>query len=793
MPLPIAVGGKSISTELLSGPCCQPENSDDGVPLMPVELYQTIGWGVCPKNEWLVRVTVSYYDLIFPNSGSRDCTMLEVRIQVSPMTRPLSSDYRETIHHLKLIDGARDDYPQFQPQVSVSDDRRNVALLLFHPHQQSSAVVIFQLRKPRSDLNRSKIANIPLPSYCDNSTGSNAADSTSFYSKDAPAVATNPHFASMWGVSAICSIPNISPPMFLAACNDGSLIWLDARSSAAVATGTLNISQDNLPLSALSVTASGMERGYVLAVSAGSGHCILAKWKLESGTALQETKLERNSTGALTIRSIREDLTKSLSVATAATTTSSTTTTNPAEPKKQDVYKSPPKARMAVQEKEKRFRGWRKRFLPRLATLHSPSNQDKNNLGTKEGVSGFDFETEKDVNQQKQQAKERMKKEDAKKRKSHMDDFVLKELQKKAITGSWVTHTTGIVGAGRLPSRMQRRRSHGAEDGMQRSMQIEVLSVLEEEVVAAQFGPIPTIVCVAYAATMKNKQMAKIFSICELGNFQPVLPLVLTEEDVDEAVTFKPRKSRSSHREEKEWDLANSFNTRFGVDYDALSGTFAISAACGKKWIGCVWNWRENAVGLVVKNDVDINALWSRLYFGSHQQTGQHFCYLETTMQGLKIQNTKHLMGAANLSPPNSLSPTLEPQSFLLASDHISFPFLSEASTSGTKELQWKVSTLPLPYVSTYGPPRLACVGRHNRTSFAVASSKGVCVLDSKHRWRQFGTPSEEASFSIVSMVWWERETDSMTKIEEGDEDLLVAIIQSKTGQQYLSCWSPKR
>lgn len=103
------------------------------------------------------------------------------------------------------------------------------------------------------------------------------------------------------------------------------------------------------------------------------------------------------------------------------------------------------------------------------------------------------------------------------------------------------------------------------------------------------------------------------------------------------------------------------------------------------------------------------------------------------------------------------------------------------------------MSTLPLPYVSTYGPPRLACVGRHNRTSFAVASSKGVCVLDSKHRWRQFGTPSEEASFSIVSMVWWERETDSMTKIEEGDEDLLVAIIQSKTGQQYLSCWSPKR
>lgn len=787
MPLPIAVGGKSVSAELLPGPCCRPEDSDDGVPLMPVELYQTIGWGVCPKNEWLVRVAVSYYDLIFPNSGSRDCTMLEVRVQVSPITRPLSPDYRETVHHLKLIDGARDDYPQFQPQVAVSNDRRNLALLLFHPHQQSSAVVIFQLRKPRSDLH--KVSTIPLPSYCANN-GGNITNASSVFSREAPAVATHPHFASVWGISAICSIPNVSPPIFLAACNDGSLIWLDARSSAAVATGTLAIGQHDLPISTLSVTATGMERGYVLAVSSASGHCILAKWNLESGTPLQQTKLDRNSTGALMVRSL-DDLTIPTPPRANKISPADTNYTTQKEINQANV----------IQENEKGgFRSTFKRFLPVLSPLNSGSNSKSKTKS--EGNSIFSFQTKiknkGESSPSPPMEKERgvvKKKEVTRQRKSHMDEFVLKELQKKAIAGSWVTHTTGRR-TDLQQRRKQRRRSHDARDAMKRSMQVEVLSILEEEVVAAQFGAIPTIVCVAYAATTKTKQVAKIFSICELGYFQPVVPLLLTEEQVDDAVTLKPRKTnslRSSFYEEKEWDLANSTNTRFGVDYDAVLDTFAISAAFGNKWIGCVWNWRANAVGLLVKNAANFNALWSRLYFGAHEKEGPHFCYLETTMQGMQIQNKKHLMATASLSPPNSFTPILEPCSLLMASDHISFPFSSQENASGTKELEWKIATLPLPYTNTYGPPKLACVGRHNGASFAIAASKGVCIMDSKYRWKQFGTPSEEASFSVVSMVWWERYTDSIIKKEEGDEDLLLAIIQSKTGQQYLACWSPKR
>jgi hypothetical protein len=76
-----------------------------------------------------------------------------------------------------------------------------------------------------------------------------------------------------------------------------------------------------------------------------------------------------------------------------------------------------------------------------------------------------------------------------------------------------------------------------------------------------------------------------------------------------------------------------------------------------------------------------------------------------------------------------------------------------------------------------------------------VASSCGVCILDiSKYKWKQFGTPTEERTFGIVAMTWWEGNNggdgeDSATTAtasEEETEDLLVAIIQSNNGRQYL-------
>jgi hypothetical protein len=117
--------------------------------------------------------------------------------------------------------------------------------------------------------------------------------------------------------------------------------------------------------------------------------------------------------------------------------------------------------------------------------------------------------------------------------------------------------------------------------------------------------------------------------------------------------------------------------------------------------------------------------------------------------------------------------------------------FFKQRTASDVLELAWKVSTLPLTYLNTYGPPQIAAVGRQNGLSFAAASSYGVCILDRYYKWKQFGTPNEEKTFQVVAMTWWEGHGDIGP--EERTEDLLLVIIQSDNGRQYLSCWSPKR
>eukprot|EP00980_Cylindrotheca_fusiformis_P001288 scaffold333_cov133-Cylindrotheca_fusiformis.AAC.14 len=793
MPLPIAVGGKSVSAEVLAGVYCREEDSEEGIALVPVELYQTIGWGVCPHNEWLVRVTVGYYDLMDFNKGARDCTMLEVRIQVSYLNKPLSKiNFRETVHHLKLIDGARDDYPQFQPQVSVSEDRRNLAVLLFHPHQQSSAVVIFQLRRPRGDLKKEP-HNIPMPSYCTPNLANDDQNMNQDDYNESPAVATNPHFASVWGISAICSIPNVSPCVFLAVCNDGSFIWLDARSSASIATGVLAIRPSDLPISSLTVTSEGMERGNVLAVSSASGHCILAQWKLESRTAVQQTKLERNSTGNLVVRphskSPRPEK-KNPSNNNHNESKSPKKATNQSSPGKANQEDAPRRHRRsssADQQQQQGFKNnrfWNNRINSNNnnnSTNGTPQNTWKNAFQNKRGSP------EKKDPAELQHQKQIAAAEEAKRRKSHMDEFVLKELRKKAITGSWIIHETGRGPNKSLQRR--RRRSDVAgqhDDPFKRTMKLEVLSVLEEAVVAARFGSTPTIVCVVYQATSRKPRVAQVYSICEMGTFQPVVPLRLTSEQIEDATNLQATNAIVS---DDDWDTKNSINTKFGLDHEPLSDTFAISTAFGDQWVGCLWNWRAHALGWVVKNEAN-SSLWSRLYIGRHAMQRPQLCYLESVLHGLRIHTRKHLVAAGMLSPPNSYMPGLEPCSLMVASDFIAFPFSSQEMNIGIQELEWKISTLPSPYINAFGPPKLATTGRHNGATIAVASSCGVCILDSKYRWRQFGTPSEEGSFAVVSMAWWE---GNGSKKAEENEDFLLAIVQSRTGRQYLSCWSPKR
>jgi hypothetical protein len=131
-----------------------------------------------------------------------------------------------------------------------------------------------------------------------------------------------------------------------------------------------------------------------------------------------------------------------------------------------------------------------------------------------------------------------------------------------------------------------------------------------------------------------------------------------------------------------------------------------------------------------------------------------------------------------------------------LTNDCVAFPSVAKKASDKTLlELEWKVSSIPSSYISSYGPPCIAAVGLTYSKSVAVASRNGLCVLDTRHnryRWKQFGTPAEEKAFTIVSMVWWEGRYQNRKRDDEND-DLLLGIIRTNTGHQYLSCWTSKR
>jgi hypothetical protein len=281
--------------------------------------------------------------------------------------------------------------------------------------------------------------------------------------------------------------------------------------------------------------------------------------------------------------------------------------------------------------------------------------------------------------------------EEAAKRKEHMDTFVLKELQKKTSTGNWGSSSTG---GQKVKLRSRRRRSEadvgvgtaGGKDTLKRSMQLEVLSTLQEgHIVEARFASLSTLVCVVYrthSAPQRDQQrVAQVYSICEADDtFQPMLSLSLSMQQIEEHAT-SVQHSSSDNNSSSNSTMPTSIPSRYGLDHDPRSDSFAISTLYDEeRWIGCLWNWRNNVLGWMVQNNTtkNSNMLWSRFYFGRHPQQGSHFVYLESKQDKKYIQTHKQVVATGLLSPPNSSSVVLEPCSLLLASDSISFPDASQ-------------------------------------------------------------------------------------------------------------------
>ena len=146
-----------------------------------------------------------------------------------------------------------------------------------------------------------------------------------------------------------------------------------------------------------------------------------------------------------------------------------------------------------------------------------------------------------------------------------------------------------------------------------------------------------------------------------------------------------------------------------------------------------------------------------------------------------------------------------------------------------------------------FGPSSVASIGRRFGRSVAVASSKGLCILDlakmrqtrlvrsiptpsreslrplpcigsvgvrpgdgcsykiSKKtrllKWRMFANEHEESQLSVHAMTWWERNGKSDDGNDEDvSHDLLFAVVDTsnsaanrENGQLRLVCWSRRR
>jgi hypothetical protein len=141
------------------------------------------------------------------------------------------------------------------------------------------------------------------------------------------------------------------------------------------------------------------------------------------------------------------------------------------------------------------------------------------------------------------------------------------------------------------------------------------------------------------------------------------------------------------------------------------------------------------------------------------------------------------------------------------------FFFETQANISPDKTLDWKEAHVPTSYISSHGSVSVCAIGRKRGRCIAVASSRGLCILDltkvhkanldavasrqgispgrslpcieasgallrgtTHHsitfhpKWRMFASEQDERNIKVHAMTWWEREED--------DDDLLLAVVQ---------------
>ena len=754
--LVVAVGAKSSSSQRLAPSNPQPDETDDGIPLTPLPLFQSVAFGNCPLQEWSIRMTCSYYDLLQPD-GKRDTTMAEIRLQVAPVVKNFSSgSYRETTHHLKLPDGAQDEYIQSTPQLLVSPDRRNVACLLFHPHQQSSAVVIFQLRKPLEGNNPSQTPKIPLPSYLTTTGGGSGSSSGSssggfgglmgsssspttetinpqdamIQTLQSPAVASHPRFASVWGITCMTNLPAIiSPPILLAASQDGTLVWMDYRSSLTIATGKL--SGIHGAIKSISAQCTSLEQGSLLVVF-WNETARLYTWNMDQ-PLLQQTLLRRKSTPAMSIQLSQEinhpssptERTQSSGTKPSATGLSSflhsaasqqygNKTQSPKPTKSPSLSEQPRRAIPArtksdlVASTQQAWGDMVRTISPKIATAR---------MGIGRTIA---------KRRNRVDAAQRSKSEELKR---HMDQFVLRELQKKtggaymaggaSTTMTMTTTMTATGGSTNRSPRQRRRQSDTAttSDTNKRQMHLHARFDVLEHVQSAIFISSTVILVVTTPnAVVSNRNVplvAQAFGVAET-DASMLRELAYLELPVDRLEDYGGLGALSASSMDSSVSLSSSSSTfvnKCSVDYDVATGCCIVTTMYPTEHslhgLTCLWNWRLNVLGFIATHPPEENddaerdsdssststpsLLSAQTCFGRSGRGGLYLVRVEISSLPAvsRICTKKHVYEAAILSPSSSQQMMVsEPYSILLGGLSVSFPIGTKVGLSTSNECQ---------------------------------------------------------------------------------------------------------
>jgi hypothetical protein len=325
----------------------------------------------------------------------------------------------------------------------------------------------------------------------------------------------------------------------------------------------------------------------------------------------------------------------------------------------------------------------------------------------------------------------------------------------------------------------------------------------------------------------------RVMGLYDYGKYSSLSTMIITREQLDESAKGVFRINSDPCISQQNTHVQR----RMLLEYDTYTDCLAISSFlqendndARKRRFVCLWNWRMNILGLMASltsYPAYDSLRCSTLHFGIDHVKRRKIILVgasATTPTQHHTRLYKETYDVATLSPSYETTrqrcKLRESHALLLSAESVSFPYCTKTSPAMEHfEIEWIEAAIPTQYLSSFGAPSLAAIGKELGRSIAVASARGFCVLDRTGsdrpstrlvddetsanlsrtpRWRLFANETHERAFRVLAMTWWEGLLGLKSDLSETHahtDDFLVAIIEvleslDKCQGYYLSCWS---